>query len=55
MTSAEEGFSKGAEGVGHGGTCTKCDKVLSDDPSEVIEKEVDGEIKYFCSEECADA
>ncbi|MFQ5621742.1 MAG: hypothetical protein ACE5FT_07980 [Candidatus Nanoarchaeia archaeon] len=54
ISDAEEGFLKGASGVGSGATCAKCDAPLSDDPS-VVEKEVDGEVKFFCSDDCANA
>jgi hypothetical protein len=51
ISPSEEGFSEGAEGKGQLATCGSCDAVLGDE--NVIEKEVDGNIVFFCSEECA--
>jgi len=48
----EEGFAKGAVGAGQYGVCEHCGKPLGD-RGEVIERRIDDEIKFFCSEECA--
>lgn len=53
----EEGFVEGAEGEeqkGIKGDCPTCKKPLGDRDEGVIEKMVDGEILYFCCEECAE-
>jgi YHS domain-containing protein len=49
----EQGFMEGAEDDGQGAKCRKCGKVLLG-PESIIEKEIDGEIYRFCSEECAE-
>ncbi len=51
MSAEEEGFLKGAEGFGQDAKCRKCGKVLME-ANEVFEKEIEGEIMRFCSEEC---
>lgn len=53
MSPEEQGFMEGAEELGQKGKCANCGKaLLSDD--EVIEKEIDDEDKYFCSDECVE-
>ncbi len=47
----EEGFMEGANGGGQGAKCRRCGAILGDD---FIEKEIDGEIYRFCSDECAE-
>ncbi|MAG08124.1 hypothetical protein CMO89_01520 [Candidatus Woesearchaeota archaeon] len=47
----EEGFMKGAEGLGQDSKCRKCGKILKD---EFLEKEIDGELHRFCSDKCAE-
>jgi YHS domain-containing protein len=49
----EQGFMKGAEDDGQGAKCRKCGKVLLG-PDSIVEKEIDGKIYRFCSEECAE-
>ena len=49
----EEGFMKGAEGRGKGTSCAFCGKMISEDKEGIVEREIDGEIKVFCSEEHA--
>lgn len=49
----EEGFMEGAESGGKGAKCRKCGKIL-EEMDDVIEKEIDGEIYRFCSDECVD-
>ena len=46
----EEGFMKGASGPGQQGKCAKCGKALLDNST--VEKEIDGELKWFCSDDC---
>lgn len=55
ISPTEEAFMEGAEGRGEQAKCARCGKVLSQDPSEVHEKEYDDELMFFCSEKCADA
>jgi len=47
----EEGFMEGAEGRGEQNSCAECGKLLGEE--NVFEREFDGEIKWFCSEEHA--
>jgi len=49
----EEGFMEGAEGRGEQNCCAYCGKLLGEDREKVIEREFDGEIKWFCCEEHA--
>lgn len=49
----EEGFSKGAAGVGHDGVCAHCSKPLGDREEGVVHQEYRGETLAFCSEDCA--
>lgn len=46
----EEGFMEGAEGKGHRNSCSYCGKNLEE---EVFEREFDGKMRWFCSEEHA--
>jgi len=50
----EEGFAKGEENseLAH---CAACGKVLSQDESKVIEREIQNETHLFCSDKCASA
>ncbi|MBW3003344.1 hypothetical protein KY328_00650 [Candidatus Woesearchaeota archaeon] len=50
----EDAFMEGAEGRGQLGKCDECHKVLDDDPDSVVEREFDGEMHLFCSDECAE-
>lgn len=47
----EGGFMQGAEGGGQGAKCRKCGKMLGD--KNFVEKEIDGDVLRFCSEDCA--
>ena len=49
----EEAFSEGAEDVGKRGDCAQCNKPLSQDNKNVVEKEIDGETVWFCCNACA--
>ena len=51
MSAEEEGFLQGAEGLGQDAKCRKCGKVLME-AKDVIEKEINGEMMRFCSDEC---
>lgn len=50
----EEAFMEGAEDRGELQSCSECGKQIGDDKEAVVEREIDGEIKYFCSEEHAE-
>ncbi|MBD3309703.1 hypothetical protein GF351_00635 [Candidatus Woesearchaeota archaeon] len=51
---AEEGFMEGAEEKGEMAKCENCGKILdTDDKSSIVERELDGEKHWFCSEKCA--
>ena len=49
----EEAFSEGAEQKGELATCAQCGKVLSQSKQGTVEREVDGELFWFCCEDCA--
>ena len=53
ISDEEEGFLEGASGIGSHGLCTTCRKPLGDNPRKIVEKEVDGEVQFFCSTRCA--
>jgi len=48
----EEGFSEGYEGRGKHSTCAACGKVLDEDST--MEREIEGELMWFCSDSCAE-
>lgn len=50
----EEGFMEGAEGRGEQASCAYCGKLIGEDKENIFEREFDGEIKWFCSEEHAE-
>ncbi len=54
ITPLEEGFSEGAEEKGELAKCSSCEKILSQEKEEVVEKEVKGELMFFCSNSCAE-
>ncbi len=49
----EEEFMEGAEEKGEEGNCAHCGNVLSQEPEEVIEREIKGKKFKFCSDKCA--
>ena len=49
----EEAWSEGAEGKGSKGVCAHCGKPLSQEEDDVVEREIDGELAWFCSDKCA--
>ena len=53
LSAAEEGFLEGAEEKGELGVCSTCGKPLGE-RGDVIEREVDGELKWYCKDVCAD-
>ncbi|MFO8016446.1 MAG: hypothetical protein R6U32_05055 [Candidatus Woesearchaeota archaeon] len=50
ITSIEQGFMEGAELDGQQAKCANCGQMLT--PGNTIEKQMEGETKWFCSEEC---
>lgn len=50
----EEGFMEGAEGRGKKNCCAECGKLLGEDTENIYEREFDGELKLFDSEEHAE-
>ena len=50
----EEGWVEGAEEKGELGVCARCGKPLSQKDEEIVEREIDHEIYFFCSNECAE-
>lgn len=50
ITAEEEGFMEGADLAGSHAKCANCGKMLT--PATTIEKEIEGEVKWFCSEHC---
>lgn len=50
ITPEEEGFMQGAESDGQHAKCANCGRMLRKENT--IEKEFDGDLKWFCSEHC---
>ncbi|MCX6707151.1 MAG: hypothetical protein NT001_03345 [Candidatus Woesearchaeota archaeon] len=46
----EEGFAKGAEGGGKDAKCRFCGKILKD-KEDVVERRIDGNLCFFCSDD----
>jgi len=53
ITDSEAGFMEGAEGRGRKNSCSECGDQIAEDKANIIEREFNGEIKLFCSEEHA--
>jgi len=53
VSNVEQAWTEGAEGKGHKGVCAHCGKPLSQEDDEVQERKIDGELVWFCCEECA--
>ena len=51
---SEAGFMEGAEGRGKKNSCAECGALISEDDENIVEREFDGEVKWFCSEEHAE-
>lgn len=49
----EEAFSEGAKEGGDLGGCAHCGKPLKQEEAKVIEREIDEEKYWFCSDKCA--
>lgn len=54
MDPSEEGFMEGAEGRGQKHCCAECGKLLGEDEENIVEREFEGDMKWFCSEEHAE-
>ena len=54
MEDWEEGFMEGAKGRGGKTSCAYCGKMVSENKKSIFEREFDGELKVFCSEEHAE-
>lgn len=50
ISSEEQGFMEGAELDGQQAKCANCGSMLT--PKTTMEKEIDGELRWFCSEKC---
>lgn len=53
ITDTEAGFMEGAEDRGEQTSCAYCGKAIAEDKKNIFEREFDGELKVFCSEEHA--
>jgi hypothetical protein len=54
MEPNEAGFMEGAEEKGELAHCGTCHKVLdTDNKANLVEREIDGDIVWFCSDNCA--
>ncbi|MBU0536182.1 MAG: hypothetical protein KKE20_04410 [Nanoarchaeota archaeon] len=53
MEDWEQGFAKGAEAGGRDAKCRYCGKIIIDKEG-VVERKVNGELCFFCSEEHAE-
>ena len=49
----EEAFAEGAAQKGEMGHCATCHKVLDSAVDDVVEEEIGGKLRFFCSENCA--
>jgi hypothetical protein len=49
----EEGFMEGAEDRGEQTSCAYCGAMISEDKENIFEREFEGELKVFCSEDHA--
>jgi DNA excision repair protein ERCC-2 len=53
ISPTEEAFAEGAEEKGELGVCASCGKPLSQDRTEIVEREINTEKVWFCCNECA--
>lgn len=49
----EEGFMKGADGMGKDAKCRNCGKIFMG-PDSVVEAEIENKVMRFCSPECVE-
>lgn len=54
MADWEEGFMEGATGKGSHAACARCGRPLPP-KDKVVEKMVDGEVEFYCSDRCANS
>jgi adenine-specific DNA methylase len=54
ISETEAGFMEGAEDRGEQTSCAYCGAMISEDKKNIIERNIDGEIKLFCSEDHAE-
>jgi len=47
----EEGFMEGAEKGGKDAKCVFCGELLSQSKADLVEKEIDGKLLFFCCDE----
>ena len=50
----EQGYMEGAEGRGKKASCAYCGALIAEDEQSIIEREFEGEMKWFCSEDHAE-
>lgn len=55
MDSSEAGFMEGAEGRGKKNCCAECGVLISEDDENIVEREFNGEMKWFCCVEHAES
>lgn len=53
ISELEEAFSEGAEEKGELGICEHCGRPLEQLAGKVVEREIKGELRWFCSSACA--
>jgi len=53
VSTLEQAWTEGAEGRGHKGVCAQCGKPLRQEEDKVIERKINGELIWFCSNKCA--
>ena len=54
ISEVEAGFMEGYKEGAKIAKCSTCKKVLSDDPDDIVEEEINGDTYRFCSEKCAE-
>ena len=54
ITPTEAGFMRGEEDGGKDAVCASCGQVLQEEHGDIVEKEIEGEIKHFCSSDCVE-
>ena len=52
ISAIEQGFMEGAEMDGQQAKCASCGHLLT--PGNTIEKQIEGDTKWFCSDHCAE-
>lgn len=54
ISEVEAGFMEGYKEGEKIAKCSTCKQVLSDDPDDIVEEEINGDTYRFCSERCAE-